>query len=946
MRIRLGRYLAQPPHSAADHFPAGRCADGGEAGRTVVGRLSARAQARLLAMSVASCVLASVWFVIALFVPAGSPVVGWIPGMVAAVAAVVACWTLARHAESQPALARFWRQIGIGTALVGAGTLLRALHSLDPVADIRQLPAPAMALYLAAILVNGWALFRLPLGMSTARERATFALDTATVMVSAGLCFWLFTIRAVLAQDRGNSQEILASLTASALTLVLVFAVVKVVMTGAATIDAGALRLLGVALAVGAVGTAPEPLLAAHGPSTGQVVVPLACTLAVLAASRQRRAIVSSTAPTSTRRRPFSVLPYTAIVASGALLIYTASSAGRADRVIVAGAVLCLVGLVVARQILAFTDNQRLLRQLKAGMEQLRARERRFRSLVQHSSDFITVTGPDGRFTYVSPGARRVLGIEPTDWVGRRAAELVHPDDLPVAQERFADIKDTPAAATVYHTRLAHRDGSWRWIEVSTANLFHDPAIAGIVGNARDITEERAFRQRLHHQAYTDQLTQLGNRAQFHERVDAAITQPDIGPVTVLLVDLNDFKTVNDTLGHAAGDSLLMVVAQRLSALVGSDDLVARLGGDEFAVLVSDPAGDGVTTEADTAATLADNIALALAEPIAVAGYRTSISASIGVAHAQTGTTAAELLRRADIAMYAAKADRDGADTRYARYTPALERPILDRAALEAELRTASESGQLTLMYQPIVAVSSSRVVGVEALLRWAHPHRGPLSPAEFIPLAERSDLILSIGRWVLTNACEQARRWYAEYGDAAPAISVNVSARQLHDPTLVDHVRSVLAGTNLPAHRLTVEITETAAVHRQSVAVLRALTGLGVRVSLDDFGTGQSSLSLLQDCPVDEIKLDRSFSRTATTAGQRSVAVAVIQLAHALGLDAVAEGVETRQQAACLARLGYRHLQGYHYARPSTPEQIDQLIAGQDNRTNGEQSRAGHAAA
>ena len=279
--------------------------------------------------------------------------------------------------------------------------------------------------------------------------------------------------------------------------------------------------------------------------------------------------------------------------------------------------------------------------------------------------------------------------------------------------------------------------------------------------------------------------------------------------------------------------------------------------------------------------------------------------------------------------MYAAKADRSGAGTRYAVYTEVLDSPIIERIAVEEELRAAIDGGQLRLLYQPIVSVDGNRVAAVEALVRWAHPERGLLPPAQFVPFAERSDLIVGIGCWALAEACRQADRWHAEYGDAAPVVSVNVSARQLHDRDFVDNLRAILLDTGLPPHRLTLEITETTAAHPRSVEVLGDLHRLGVRLSLDDFGTGHSTLSLLESCPVDEVKLDRSFVRTVLTAGDRSVAVALIQLARALRIDVVAEGVETADEASHLEQLGYRHLQGFQFARPGGPDQIDQMIRG-----------------
>jgi diguanylate cyclase (GGDEF)-like protein/PAS domain S-box-containing protein len=598
------------------------------------------------------------------------------------------------------------------------------------------------------------------------------------------------------------------------------------------------------------------------------------------------------------------------------LLIYVTAQPDRGDRLVAATALVCLVALVVSRQVLAFTDNSRLLRERDAGLAALAAREQRFGSLVRNSSDFISITGPDGLLTYVSPGAQRMLGLDPQAWTGRAAADFIHPDDLPLIERHYATIINVPSATTNYEARLQHADGSWRWVEVSNTNLTHDPAIGGIVGNARDITDERAFQQRLQHQAHHDALTGLANRTLFHHELRAALST-DPSRTAVLLVDLNDFKTVNDTLGHSAGDELITVVGHRLRDSVAAGGAVARLGGDEFAVLLRDIA------EVDTRQSVY-TVLDAFAEPVDLAGYRTRISASIGVALADDAVTAEELMRRADVAMYAAKADRDGADSRWAAYTPALDTPLQHRATLQDELRAAIEGGQLRLLYQPIINAGSGQVTAVEALVRWEHPERGLLSPVHFVPMAEASDLILALGRWVLTEACVQASRWYAEYGLAAPTVSVNVSARQLHDPAFVEHLRATLVTTGLPPSWLTVEITETTAVHPQAIDVLHQLHELGLRVSLDDFGTGQSSLSLLQSCPADEIKLDRSFTRTALAAGRRSVAVAVIEMATALNLDVVAEGVETAEEAEHLIRLGYHHLQGYHYARPDTAGNVE----------------------
>ena len=426
---------------------------------------------------------------------------------------------------------------------------------------------------------------------------------------------------------------------------------------------------------------------------------------------------------------------------------------------------------------------------------------------------------------------------------------------------------------------------------------------------------------RLDHGATHDALTQLPNRALFGDRLRRAVTTCDAHrKVSVALIDLDDFKAVNDTLGHRAGDALLVAVAQRLAGCVRARDTVGRLGGDEFIVVLDDidPAGADLAVQ---------RILAALTTPVVADGHELLVRASIGVADGGTGDDADELLRRADIAMYAAKNDGGGG---FARYRPDLGgagRP----APLGAELRQAIADGQFFLVYQPIVALDGQHITGVEALVRWAHPARGTVPPDEFIPVAERTGLIVPLGQWVLREACREFVRWSVLHGARAPEVlNVNVSGRQLREPQFLDDVAAALADTGIAAHRLVLEITETAAVGPgTAVANLAALRQLGVRIALDDFGTGVSALSLLQTCPVDELKLDRSFTQTDPATEHTPIAAAVIHLAQALGLHVVAEGVETAQQAQRLRTLGYRAAQGYYFARPMPPADLDDLLAG-----------------
>jgi diguanylate cyclase (GGDEF)-like protein len=423
---------------------------------------------------------------------------------------------------------------------------------------------------------------------------------------------------------------------------------------------------------------------------------------------------------------------------------------------------------------------------------------------------------------------------------------------------------------------------------------------------------------RLDHGATHDALTQLPNRVLFHTRLLKALKTPGDRPVAVALIDLDDFKEVNDTLGHEVGDLLLIGVARRLQGCVRAEDTVARLGGDEFVVVLDD-------ADPEAADQAAERMMNALRQPVYADGHELPIRASIGIADGRTGDEASVLLRHADIAMYAAK---NLTGTAYLHYDTDMAATSTEHAHLGAELRQAIAEGQLFLLYQPIVALDDGRIIGSEALVRWAHPTRGTLAPDSFIPIAERTGLIVPLGRWVMRTAFEQLASWIAEHGDAAPGVlNVNVSARDLREPDFAEGVAALLAEFGLAADRIVLEITETMAVEGgQSIVGLHRLRALGLRVSLDDFGTGHSTLTLLHDCPIDEIKLDRSFTQ-AEIDGRPPVSAAVIHLAQALGLHAVAEGVETAEQAEQLLSLGYIAAQGYYFARPMPAARFGELL-------------------
>jgi diguanylate cyclase (GGDEF)-like protein/PAS domain S-box-containing protein len=585
----------------------------------------------------------------------------------------------------------------------------------------------------------------------------------------------------------------------------------------------------------------------------------------------------------------------------------------------IAGSV-TLTALVVVRQLLAFQDNARLLAQVDASMLELRRHEQRFRSLVQNSNDVISIIDAAGRLTYMSPGAHRVLGHEPADWIGRPANSAVNPDDLPSLQELLRQLHRQPHTTVRGQARILHADGTWRWMEVTYTNLLHDPSVRGIVCNARDISDARSYQDQLAYQASHDELTGLANRALFTSRTRRALMTAQPGTVAVALVDLDDFKTVNDRLGHAVGDALLVAVSARLRACMRPDDTVARLGGDEFAVLLSDlrPGESGH---------IAERILAALGASMNAGNHDLLIQASIGLADNDTGSDADDLLRRADIAMYAAK---ELGKNRYLYYDSDLDARAVEHAQLAAELSHALERDELYLLYQPVVDLPTGALMGVEALVRWRHPRDGIVSPLQFIPVAERTGLIVPLGEWIMRTACRQAADWYRAYGDGAPArMSVNVSARQLLESSFPQMVASVLAETGLEPHRLIVEITETAVFGGgHALDAVTAVHALGVSIALDDFGTGHSSLGLLRTCPVDVIKVDKSFVDGVTgTVEQEAIVTSIIEIAQALGMRAIAEGVETGAQADRLHALGYRLAQGFHFARPLPSTDVESLL-------------------
>jgi diguanylate cyclase (GGDEF)-like protein len=810
--------------------------------------------------------------------------------------------------------ARPWWLLAAGCTAFAGGNVLRVLEGGDAPLSF---PSPAHLLHAAALLALAAAL----ISIASARvgTDTPAVLDAVTIGVSSGLATWSSLIEPALATtDRSVDRLVVVALPVAG-TVALVALWHLLLLTGA---PRRAERCLLAGSLTAILGTAA--LSSGHHRTLGSVLTALlwvgTFTSFALAATLPSAGAVTAPSPpvTSALARRVAGLALATVLLPSSLLL---RSTGAVDLLLAAGAALVLATVTVRVTLLLRDAQQRVDADLRAVR---RRDQRRFEAMVRHATDVLLVLDRRGDVTWASPSATPLFGEPPVGWTRAQLIAQLHPEErsatLGTLLERIATSDGSPihlGARLADPTRERH-------IELVAVDLLDDPAVEGVILTVRETTERAELEAELRSLAFQDPLTGLANRELFTERLARAVARSRRTGhrLAVLLVDLDDFKDVNDTLGHPVGDELLREVARRFTERTRATDTVARLGGDEFAVLCED-----LDLTRDAVAT-AQRLLGALTAPLAIAGTVRSIGASIGIAVDGGERSPDELLRDADIALYEAK----GSGKRgWALHRAAMTATAQARLELAGDLTDAIANGELDLAYQPIVELATGRVMGVEVLARWHHPIRGPVPPSEFIALAEAGGQIVPLGDLVLDRAIATFAGWQAQIPDLDLRIAVNVSTRQLRDPGLVARVAAVLAEHGVSPGSLVLELTESSILEDadQALQVLQELRTLGVRFALDDFGTGYSSLSYLRLLPVDIVKIDRSFiaDLDAEVPASSDLVRAILDLGTTLRLDIAAEGIETEQQRQVLTRLGCTYGQGYLFSRPTDAAGIELLL-------------------
>ena len=831
--------------------------------------------------------------------------------LVPAVVAMVAASRLAPGA-----LRTAWACLSLALAVYFTGTAVGVnswLQGIDP------FPGPADVFYLAfypAFL----AAIGLMIRAAAVRVRwLQFSLDVMILVVGFGAFFWFLIIRPAASGTELDTMKSVLSLSYISLNCVLLLTLGVLLLAGANSPGGRRVPLL---LSVGFATMFLADILWSVAKISGnylpgalQDVLYVACYVPLAVAGREQMRPITPQVESGVSNSLAQSMPYVAILTAFLVLVSLTRGDVGSPATVMTIVVFGLALLVMVRQAL-------VLREDAATRERRAARmvEDRYESLIANASDVIMIVAVDGALRFASPASERTLGLKQEDIVGQNLLDLWTGEDSERLRAFLAEVAATPGGAVGPVAMRIERGAERYVLEIVGSNLTDDPAVQGLALNFRDITERKALEEQLRQLAFHDSLTLLANRSLFRDRVQHALTLAQRGrhQVAVMFLDLDNFKNINDSLGHDAGDRLLQAVAQRLVKSTRFSDTVARLGGDEFAVLL-----EGVTTTAEVE-TLAAALIETVEQPFALSAAEVRVSASIGVAYSTFEAGAEALLSKADIAMYHAKA---AGKNRFVAFQPQMQELLHERLRLEADISRAVADEEFFVEYQPIVDLGTRSLLGVEALVRWRHPELGVLMPGRFIQIAEECGQIVKLGRWVLGRACREMRAWRNSVaGGAGLRVAVNISGRHLQHGDLVQDVAQALQDSGLEPGNLVIELTESTIMHNTEANLvrLRQLKALGVRLAIDDFGTGYSSLSYLHRFPIDILKIDHSFvNRLTNSYNGPELARAVITLGETLGLDTVAEGIELEPQVEALLALGCVAGQGFLFAKPGSLEEL-----------------------
>ena len=816
-------------------------------------------------------------------------------------------------ATYQPERTLPWATLAIALGCLAASSAVASAfyftsrETFSPIAD-------PFRLFTAGLLVATVAM----LGHDTAANDARSGIETTIVSIAVGVGVWLIVIEPFLGDSEVATVDHVWAASIPLLEAVALAIALRTALQVRFRYPSPVLLAIGLACQLGSdLSRGAEELR--HTVGSGGVFAALSVAAPLVLASAALDPTMALThlpddEPAAVGFARVVWLSVAALTPLTVLLALTVTDLGsQATRTALALCSFAVVVLALAR-----------MWSLVARVRQLTERQGqdRLAAMVEHSSDVVMLVNAVGQIQYASPGLGSTLGHSSGDWIGRPLIQLVSSEDREASTLELQRVVRLGQGSTVkFEVSLVRVDGQERRMEATIANLLGGDAVDGMVATFRDVTEQRNLERQLSHRAFHDELTGLANRALFLDRMDHAlrVTRPENDPLVVLFVDLDDFKSVNDALGHGVGDQLLRSIADQIRRVTATGDTPARLGGDEFAVLLEDSGG------VDRAIDVGERLLGLLREPVSLAGYDLSVLASVGVAVASPGMTTSDLLRDADIAMYEAK--RAG-KSQIKIFDPAMRLPATRHLEFRTELSLAIERGQMRLMFQPMIDLETGAIVGAEALIRWDHPLRGVIPPDQFIPVAERAGLIGPIGEWVLHESFRQATTWQR---GGPLTISVNVSALQIRQDDFVEQVRAALRRHDLDPAVVTLEITETMFVEEieASNGKLEELRALGIRIAIDDFGTGYCSLSYLQRFPVDIVKIDRRFVEELGETGKSStLASMILQMTSALGVTSVAEGIENPAQLSVLRSLGCDLGQGYLLSLPLEASEIADRFA------------------